>query len=401
MPTGGGISIDLWSELQYVGREATQEQQAYPLFMGFASQVGLVPRFEPLRKPVRLRAEAFQRELLASEPAHLGGHARFRRAGLSPPAGATTEKSELLGLYQTLRNKRVAARSRRSAPCWRACSFRPRFCFIWEQAPPGKRRSRSSDWELASRLSYFLWSSLPDDELRRAAAGGQAARSRPCSQRKRGGCSRTIATRSLAIEFGTQWIHVRGFDAMQGEERAALPDVRRAAPPAMYEESIRFFQDLFQSDRPVDDVARCRLHVPQRDAGQALRHPRRHRPAVAAGRGGEESMAAAASWGWRACRRASRAPRAPARCCAATGSSRRCWAKSFPARRRTSPSCPKKRPATTASPMRQLVERHASVPAVRRVPRAASTLRVFAGAIRRDRPAAAKGTWRAPRSTPR
>ena len=55
---------------------------------------------------------------------------------------------------------------------------------------------------------------------------------------------------------------------------------------AMYEESIRFFTDLFQNDRSVLEPSRRRLHVPERAAGEALRHPRRRQ-----GRSGGASMA--------------------------------------------------------------------------------------------------------------
>ena len=58
----------------------------------------------------------------------------------------------------------------------------PQFLYRVEQvsnAAPGKQAERSppikplTNWEMASRLSYFLWASIPDDELRRAAVAGR------------------------------------------------------------------------------------------------------------------------------------------------------------------------------------------------------------------------------------
>ena len=52
-------------------------------------------------------------------------------------------------------------------------SWRRRFCIGLSTRPGGSQAQPVTDWELASRLSYFLWASLPDDELRRLAATGE------------------------------------------------------------------------------------------------------------------------------------------------------------------------------------------------------------------------------------
>ena len=61
-------------------------------------------------------------------------------------------------------------------------------------------------------------------------------------------------TRALAIEFGTQWIHVRGFDELKEKNEALFPSFDAQLRTAIYEESVLFFQDLFQSDRTVTQV---------------------------------------------------------------------------------------------------------------------------------------------------
>ena len=123
------------------------------------------------------------------------------------------------------------------------------------------------------------------ERARRRTAQARRGRQtpRPEGARRSGAaaCSRTIGSRALAIEFGTQWIHVRGFDELKEKNEKLFPTFDAELRKAIYEESILFFQDLFQSDRAGDADPRRRLHVPQRDAGEALRHPRRDRPAVA------------------------------------------------------------------------------------------------------------------------
>src|SRR6185503_9210087 len=88
----------------------------------------------------------------------------------------------------------------------------PAFLFRIEQAPQGKQPGPVNDWEMATRLSYFLWSAPPDAELRRLAAAGQLRDPKVIAEQTRR-MLKDDRTRSLAIEFGTQWLHVRGFDA--------------------------------------------------------------------------------------------------------------------------------------------------------------------------------------------
>ena len=121
-----------------------------------------------------------------------------------------------------------------------------------------------SDWELASRLSYFLWSSLPDEELRAARGGGKACTSPTCSRRRRGGCCQIRKVRRLATEFACQWLHIHDFDALDEKSERHFPTFA-GLRGAMYEESIRFFTDLFQNDGSVLEHPRRRPHVPERE----------------------------------------------------------------------------------------------------------------------------------------
>src|SRR5205807_8781052 len=109
------------------------------------------------------------------------------------------------------------------------------------------------DWELAARLSYFLWSSVPDEELRRETAAGRLHEpdvlARQTQRMLKDG-----RLRALAIEFGTQWIHVRGFDGLKEKNERLFPMFDDRLRAAIYEEAILFFEDLFQSDQSVTRV---------------------------------------------------------------------------------------------------------------------------------------------------
>src|SRR5208282_4837472 len=104
-----------------------------------------------------------------------------------------------------------------------------------------------------TRLSYFLWSSLPDDELLRNASAGRLRDPKVLFEQAQR-MLKDERLRSLAIEFGTQWIHVRGFDELKEKNEKLFPTFDEKLRQAIYEESILFFQDLFQSDRPVTRI---------------------------------------------------------------------------------------------------------------------------------------------------
>jgi hypothetical protein len=125
--------------------------------------------------------------------------------------------------------------------------------FRIEGAPRGKEPGPVTDWEIATRLSYFLWSSAPDAELRTLAAAGQLRDPKVvASQVQR--MLKDAKTRALAIEFGTQWIHVRGFDELKEKNEKLFPTFNAELRKAIYEESVLFFQDLFQNDRAVTSI---------------------------------------------------------------------------------------------------------------------------------------------------
>jgi len=242
----------LWLELKYIGRQEQKENEAYPLFMAFASQVGLVPKFEPLREPLRLKAAAFQKEMETSEPRHLEKLLEFAERAYRRPL-SQQEKTELTGLYASLRKKKNVSHEDALRGVLARVLIAPAFLFHLEHSPPGKEPKPVDDWELASRLSYFLWSTIPDESLRASAAAGRLHDPKILAEQTLR-MLKSPQTRWLAIEFGTQWIHVRGFDDLKEKNERLFPTFDASLRSAIYEESILFFQDLFQQDRPVDRI---------------------------------------------------------------------------------------------------------------------------------------------------
>jgi hypothetical protein len=128
----------------------------------------------------------------------------------------------------------------------------PAFLYRLEQPGPGTQQRPVSDWELANRLSYFLWSSMPDVELRTVAASGKLREPDVLvAQTQR--MMRDARVRRMATEFACAWLHIYGFDELGEKSERHFPTFT-GLRGAMYEESIRFFTDFFQHDGSVLNI---------------------------------------------------------------------------------------------------------------------------------------------------
>jgi hypothetical protein len=244
----------LWEEHRFISQQPLAEYKYLPQFIGFVTQDNpkeLVTFFEGQRQPFRERAEQFDKDQQAAIPKQMEALVDFAARAYRRPL-QDKEKADLLALYQALRGKGVSHDEAFRGVLTRVL-VAPAFLMRLEQAPPGQKPGPVNDWELATRLSYFLWSSAPDDELRRLAAAGRLREPQVLAEQARR-LLKDDRVRALAIEFGTQWLHVRSFDELKEKNEKLFPTFDAPLRQAIYEESILFFQDLFQSDRAVTQV---------------------------------------------------------------------------------------------------------------------------------------------------
>jgi hypothetical protein len=140
----------------------------------------------------------------------------------------------------------------------RAVLMSPRFLFRIEQDPAGIAPNTAyalSDLDLASRLSFFLWSSIPDDELLDAAIRGGLKQPAVLEKEVR----RMLAdTRSEALvnNFAEQWLYLRNLASASPDARM-FPDFDDNLRQAFRRETEMFFESIMREDRNVLDLIRA------------------------------------------------------------------------------------------------------------------------------------------------
>jgi len=127
----------------------------------------------------------------------------------------------------------------------------PKFLFRIEQDPRTGNVGRISDLELATRLSYFLWSSTPDDELLGLAASSRLHQPAILDAQVR----RLMAdpkSSAFADNFTGQWLEIRSLDATQPDAKK-FPEWTPELREAMRTETRMFFEAILHENRPVSD----------------------------------------------------------------------------------------------------------------------------------------------------
>lgn len=178
----------------------------------------------------------------------------FRRA-VTP-----AEVQPFLRLYQTARNEGDSF-DEGICVALQGVLVSPRFLFRLEQDPPAAPRRAGapasaataphpiSQYELASRLSYFLWSSMPDDALLRCAAAGTLRQPAVLAAQVRR-MLRDPKSAALVENFGGQWLELRKLESVK-PDRQRFPDWDAYLRMSIRRETELFFQDIVRDDRSL------------------------------------------------------------------------------------------------------------------------------------------------------
>lgn len=130
----------------------------------------------------------------------------------------------------------------------------PEFLFRLETEPASGDREEDlvlNDYQVASRLSYFLWSTMPDEELFDLAKAGQLRRAEVLSAQVERMLKDPRAS-ALGDNFAAQWLNLRNLSLVEPNPEL-FPDFSDELRADMAEETLKFFNSLVAEDRPISD----------------------------------------------------------------------------------------------------------------------------------------------------
>jgi hypothetical protein len=205
-----------------------------------------------------------------AEPYHLQFLLDFAARAYRRPL-SSAERDNIVAYYRTLREKNEMTHEEAMRDSIVDILMSPDFCFRLDLLDEAAAQNSSkmlraastkgsivparpfSGYSLASRLSYFLWSSMPDDELlAHAAAGDLHKRNVLLAQVHR--MLEDERAKGFATEFAGNWLDFRQFETFNGVDRQRFPSFDSNLRDAMFQEPIRFLLDVIQNDHSLLDL---------------------------------------------------------------------------------------------------------------------------------------------------
>ena len=245
----------LWEEQRFISQDALTLVDAFEQIWQYSTQDGPnAPngdkRLEPLGVVIKQNAETFRKKLVDTEPKQLDAVLEFTNRAFRRPLRAR-ETADLRSLYGKFRAEELPHEAAIRLLLARVL-VAPAFLYRSESPRPGTAQAPLTDHELASRLSYFLWSSQPDAELRNLANQGKL-RDPGVLTAQTTRMLKDPKVRRLSTEFACSWLHVHGFDSLDEKSERHFPTFNQLRG-AMYEETILFFTDFFQTNRSLWNI---------------------------------------------------------------------------------------------------------------------------------------------------
>jgi mono/diheme cytochrome c family protein len=202
-------------------------------------------------KKLKAHYDATMAAMKLAQPGHVDDVVEFAGRAWRRPLTAG-EQAGLRGFYRTSRSVGKLSHEGAIRATLARVLMSPAFLYRVEAAPRGTEITLN-DWEMASRMSYFLWSSIPDDELRRAAAAKELGDPKKLAAQ----VERMTAdpkARRLSTEFFGQWLGFYHFDEYRGIDTGRFPEFTDEVKRAMYEEAVSTFEYLVRERRPVKEI---------------------------------------------------------------------------------------------------------------------------------------------------
>ena len=217
-----------------------------------AAQIAaLPPAARPYLTSLRAHYDEVMRAEALAQPGHIADALSFASRAWRRPL-TLVEKATLRAFYDQSRSLHKLDHDDALRALLARILVSPAFLYRVETVARGSEKPLNG-WEMASRMSFFLWSSIPDDELRRAAAAGELSQPATISKQVKRMAADPKARR-LATEFFGQWLGFYHFDQYRGVDTARFPEFTSEVKSAMYDEAVSTFEYIVRQERPVKEI---------------------------------------------------------------------------------------------------------------------------------------------------
>jgi mono/diheme cytochrome c family protein len=195
-----------------------------------------------------------EKQRKAAEPKHLEALVRFAGNAWRRPL-TPAERLAVSSHYTTLRTKNELSHEDAIRESLVSILMAPDFLYRLDlqSRKGGNGTVALGGVALANRLSYFLWASMPDDELLRHAAAGDLQRPGVLLAQARR-MMKDPRVRGFATEFTGNWLTFRNFEKNNSVDRQRFPEFNDDLRTAMFQEPIRLLEDALANNRPVLDL---------------------------------------------------------------------------------------------------------------------------------------------------
>jgi hypothetical protein len=211
----------------------------------------LPPEVRPHATSLRAHYDEMMKALTLAQPGHIADAIAFASRAWRRPL-TLAEKTSLRAFYEKSRTVNQLEHDAAVRALLARILVSPAFLYRVETVT--RRGEKVLDgWEMASRMSFFLWSSIPDDELRRAAAAGELSSAAMLARQVKRMTADPKARR-LATEFFGQWLGFYHFDQYRGVDTGRFPEFTDAVKSAMYDEAVSTFEHIVRQQRPVKEI---------------------------------------------------------------------------------------------------------------------------------------------------
>ncbi len=213
---------------------------------------------------------SLEKERAAAEPKQLEAMLQLAARAYRRPL-TQAERAELLAYYHQDRTQNQSSHEEAIRNAITGVLMEPDFLYRLDMTDPqtasAKVRTHAvvlktstavpseplSSYALASRLSYFLWASMPDEELLRHAAANDLQKPAVLLAQARR-MMKDARVRGLSTEFTGNWLAFRLFETNNAVDRARFPQFNNDLREAMFQEPIRYVEDTIQNNRSVFDL---------------------------------------------------------------------------------------------------------------------------------------------------